>query len=397
MSPTLLIFKKETREMMRDKRVRSSALFGPIILIAVLVYLFGFLQTTLSRPEGQRIHVVVKGSGNAIVEGLRQGKVKVIEVADLKEGEKLIREGRARVVLQFQEGLNESIALNEPSTINAYFDPKNQTAPIALNIVDRIVAEINKNRRNELLQTHAIDPKRAEPLTLSEHRIETTKEKGASELIIGFLPYLIVIWAFYGGMSVASDLVSGEKEKTTLETLLVSPVSRTHIALGKFFALAAVCLVSSLSSLVGLALMSVINLPMTREFFKDGLGVSLPAAGVIFAVLVPTVGLFAGVLLAISTFAKNPREAQTHLTMVSFVVLMPALFSQFIGFTDYANATWVGAVPILGTATTIRNALLGKYEIVMMLLSIGVSAVLALAAVWIAVRLFNREQVLTRV
>lgn len=397
MSPTLLIFQKEVREMARDKRVRSSAIFGPIILIVVLVYLFGFLQTTLSKPESQRIHVIREGSDNAIVEGLRKGKVNIIEVASVAEGEKLVREGRARVILHFEPGLNEALAAGETASITATYDPKNQTAPIAISIVERIVTEINKLQRNNLLASQGIDPKRAEPLQVVEKKLETGPKGGASELIIGFLPYLIVIWAFYGGMSIASDLVAGEKEKATLETLLIAPVNRSQIAMGKFLALGAVCFVSSLSSLVGLAVMSAIKLPMTAALFKDGLGVSPQAAAVTLLVMLPTVALFAGVLLAISAFAKNPREAQTHLTLVSFVVLMPALFSQFIGFTDYAQAKWVGAVPVLNSASSIRNALLGKFDAVSIGLTIIVSAVLAAAAVAIAVRMFNREEVLTRV
>lgn len=396
MNPTKLIFMKELREMMRDKRVRSSAIFGPIFLIAVLVYLFGFLQTSLSKPQNQKIHVVRQGADNAIVEGLRQGKIQVIEVADQAEGDKLIREGRAKIVVAFPEGLNEKIARNEPTKIVASYDPKNQTAPISLNILNRIIDEVNRQRRNALLTENSIDPKSAEPLSVEEKKL-TTQEKGPSELILGFLPYLIVIWAFYGGMSVASDLVSGEKEKTTLETLLIAPVSRSQIAMGKFLALSVICLASSLSSLLGLAIMSAIKLPVTRDLFKDGLGVSLPAAATTLAVLIPMVALFAGLLIAVSAYAKNPREAQTHLTMVSFVVLMPALFSQFIGFTDFAQARWIGAIPVLNSATTIRNALLGKFDAVAIGLTIGTSAILAALSVWIAVRLFSREEVLTRV
>lgn len=383
--------------MARDKRVRSSAIFGPIILIVVLVYLFGFLQTTLSKPENQRIHVVREGSDNAIVEGLRKGKVNVIEVDTIAEGEKLIREGRARVVLTFEQGLNDRLASGERSSITATFDPKNQTAPIAISIVERIVVEINKVQRNSLLTSQGIDPERAEPLKVVEKKLETGPKGGASDLIIGFLPYLIVIWAFYGGMSIASDLVAGEKEKATLETLLISPASRSQVAMGKFLALGAVCFISSLSSLVGLAVMSAVKLPMTAGLFKDGLGVSPQAAAVTLLVMLPTVALFAGVLLAISAFAKNPREAQTHLTLVSFVVLMPALFSQFIGFTDFAQAKWVGAVPVLNSATSIRNALLGKFDFVAIGLTVVISSVLAAIAVAIAVRMFNREEVLTRV
>jgi sodium transport system permease protein len=216
-------------------------------------------------------------------------------------------------------------------------------------------------------------------------------------MLVGFLPYLIVIWAFYGGMSVASDLIAGEKEKNTLETLLISPVRRTDIVLGKFLALSVVCLLSSLSSLVGLVLLAVVRPPGSDMMFETGLGVTPLAALLILALMVPMVAFFASLLVGVSSFAKNSRESQTYLTQISFIVILPAIFSQFIGFTDFASARWVNYVPILNTANNIRMALLGKADYVGIAITVGVSLVLALIALWGTVKLFNREEVLVRV
>jgi ABC-type Na+ efflux pump permease subunit len=119
----------------------------------------------------------------------------------------------------------------------------------------------------------------------------------------------------------------------------------------------------------------------------------------IFAIamtLLPLIIFFAGTLLAISTFAKNQREVQGYLSMASFVVLMPAIMSQFIGFTDAATAKWVPLVPVLNTATVIRQALLEKVDWYSLTTAASVNTALAAFALWFAIRLFSKESVLLR-
>ena len=131
--------------------------------------------------------------------------------------------------------------------------------------------------------------------------------------------------------------------------------------------------------------------------FKDGFGVTPLAVATIILLLLPLVAMFGSVLIAISSYARNPREAQTYLALVNFVVILPAVFSQVIGLTDLASKLWINAVPVLNSANNIRNALLGKTDWLGVAITFGVSTVLAGIAIWAAVYLFNREEVLIRV
>lgn len=381
--------------MFRDRRVRSSAFFGPFFLVFVLMLLFGSLAKSISRPGGVRLHVVAEGADNPIVEAMKQRQMRIVEVSSLDEGRRLVRDGKAALVLRFPADLATRMAQGRQGSIEAVFDSKEQRSQIALSLVERIAQETNKRAVERLLSERGISNELASPLAVKA--TDVTRAKGASDLLTGILPYLIVIWAFFGGMSTASDIVAGEKERTTLETLLISPVARTQIVFGKFLALGLICLLSSLSSLVAVMLIAALRLPATEALFKDGLGISPMALATTIAVLLPTVALFASVLIAISSFAKNTREAQTYLGLASFIVIMPAMFSQFIGFTDYASARWVSLVPVLNTANSIRSSLLGKLDGVSFALTILVGVVLAAVALAIATKLFNREQVLTRV
>jgi sodium transport system permease protein len=391
-SPLLVVFKKELRDMFRDKRVRTSAFFMPAVLIIGMLYLFGTMITSLKKTENQVVHVVQ--TTNPLLGKLIEKKFKIVEVASTDEAERLVKSGEARVVVDFGP---PPATPDQPINIKVYLDPKQQKSEIIFGQIAQTYAAANHSRVAAYLETKGLPRHAQDLITVGKQDVAIGEKGGAGELLVGFLPYLIVVWAFWGGMGIVSDLVAGEKEKNTLETLLITPVRRTQIVLGKFLALSIVCLLSSMSSVIGLVLFALVKPPGSEVIVKEGLGVTGSAFGVILLVLLPTVALFASVLIAISSYAKNTREAQTHLAVVSFIVLMPAILVQFIGLTDMGRSMWINAVPVLNTGANIRAALLGQAEVVPVLMTVATSLILALVALKIAVWLFNREQVLTRV
>ena len=389
MSPALKVFRKEVRELTRDKRLFSSAIFGPIFLIFLMLMLFGFLEQTLSKPK-VRLFVVESGRQNPIITELSKSDTFQIQyVPNYDAGMKLVETGKAKLLVDLPA------SPSGPFAIKALYDPSEPTSQIAFSTFNGLIAKLNKGTLEAVLKEKGIPLSATEAIKIEETKIHRKEAGGAT--LIGFLPYLIVIWAFYGGFSIVSDLVAGEKEKQTLETLLISPISRTSVALGKLGALASVCLASSLTSLIGVMVVGMLNLPVTRGIFKNGFSIGPMAVLAILAALLPLVAMFASILLSISTFAKNSREAQGYLTLASFVVMMPAMVSQFIGFTDFAQARWISFVPVLNTAMVIREVLLGKFDGSALGITVGINIVLALIAFRWSIWLFNREQVLTRV
>ena len=391
MNPILWVFKKEVKEMLRDKRTRGVALFGPVFMMVFFVCGFGTILGDVTKPKGQIVHFI--GGPDPLLAALTYQGIQLREVKTVEEAEALIRKDRARLVLHIGKAPS---APGLPQTIEAYFDPKQQKAQIALSIVRREIEKQSASRLKSYLAGEGLPVEASEPIQIKEVEVKVG-EGGAGEFIVGMLPYLIVIWAFYGGFALATDLVAGEKEKATLETLLISPVKRTQIVLGKFYALCALCLVSALASVFGLVLVSVLKLPGSDFMLQGGLGISPVAALVTLLVLLPTVAMFASLLLTFSTYAKNTREAQSYISLASFVVVVPAAFSQLIGLTDAANQGWVNFVPVLNTANNIRNALLGKPDWTGTAVTVVVSGAIAAVLIVVVVKLFNREEVLTRV
>jgi sodium transport system permease protein len=393
MNPVLIVWKKEIRELLRDKRVRNAAIVSPFFILLLMMAMFGFIINTAGKKENQKFTIVQ--ADNAVVTAMKAAKFNVSTVATAEEGQKKIKAGEIGLVIEFPKDFDQQLASEKPATVTAYIDPTDQKAQIALASLRKVMDALGTAKLEKILTQKGVAKEMSEPIKVKTEEVRLG-EKGASEFLISLLPYMITIYAFFGGFGAGGEIVAGEKEKTTLETLLVTSVRRKDIAMGKFLALASICAMSSLSALMGVIFAGASGLPMFKPLFPDGLGMGPMQIAAILITLVPTVALFGALLLAVSTLAKNIREAQQFLAVVNIVVLTPAIFGQVIGLTDLSRARWVSLVPVLNTSTSIRSALQGKLDWVGLGLTVLVGVTLAAILIRIAVHLFEQEKVLAR-
>lgn len=385
--------------MLRDKRVKRAMIFGPIISVALMMMLFGVIFSSVSKATKSSIYVV-KGPRDAAVTAflgaLDKAGMKVIDVESVAAAKKGIAKGDIRLALDFGQGMESKLAKPEPFVLNAYFDPQEQKAQIALSVVEKATDASSEGILKAILKEKGVDEAFIKPLSVKRNEVKVG-ESNSSQFLVQLLPYFIVIWAFFGALSSASDIVSGEKERQTLETLLISPAPRNQIAIGKLLALIAASLTATTMAVLSIFMMYYLKLDFLKQMFENGLGLTVSGLLVIIITLIPTCALFGSILLAITSYAKNTREAQTYLSQASMFVTMPAAFSQIIGFTDFAQSQVVYAIPILNTANVIRNALMGRYDAVGIAITISTGVLIAAFAVWYSVRLFNRESILSRI
>lgn len=383
------VFRKELMDMLRDKRVRSAAFIMPALLIFMMMFIFGTVLSSVGKPQETEIHYVGKSSDMLYV-AIRKAGFKVKVLSSAENGRKLLDAGSARAVVAPQP---EAKGI---TPVKVFFDESEQMSVIAKERVLAVIGKVNDVVLKRYLKNNAVPEASVSPFRAEADNVRANKPQGASEILIGLLPYLIVIWAFFGGMNIAGDLVAGEKEKQTLETLLITPLTRRQIVLGKLFALATICLASSMASLVGLGAYALIKPKGSAEIMANGLGLSFQSIALTFVLMIPLVMFFASLLILASSYAKNVREAQTYLGLGSFVVMLPAIFSQFIGFTDYGRTIWIHFIPVLNTANNLRMILQGKPDFLGISITVGTGLLLAGVTSLLVVWMFNREELLVR-
>jgi sodium transport system permease protein len=256
------------------------------------------------------------------------------------------------------------------------------------NITDSYRKSIIENR----LIDRGVAPAIIQPFKVNYDNI--AKEKMGSFVLSMLIPYVIIILSLVGAMYTAIDLTAGEKERGTLETILVSPIPRWHLATGKFLAILTVSIISTILVLTGMLLNMYFGL-MSNPAVSEALGVQITPAMifVIFLLMIPTAGMLSALLMSIALFAKSYKEAQSYISPLMFLIIIPA-FVSFLPGVDL-NVT-LAMIPIVNISLCIKNALMGHIDWVYLIPIFLSTLAYAAAAIFIAHRLFEKESVLFR-
>src|ERR1700733_13194839 len=222
-----------------------------------------------------------------------------------------------------------------------------------------------------------------------------SEDRVAGESYGGLITYLVILMCMTGAMYPAMDLTAGEKERGTMETILSSPIERTHLVFGKFL----VVLTASLAT----ATLSVISMggsfAILSRFARDqSMGEGFPMLTMhpktvlaVFVMALPVAVLFSAVLMTISLFAKTFKEAQSYLTPMTFVVIVPAIAAVLPGIELTSK---LALVPILNVSLLCKELVTGTYHWNYIALIFFCTCLYAGVALFLAVKMFQRESVL---
>jgi sodium transport system permease protein len=206
-----------------------------------------------------------------------------------------------------------------------------------------------------------------------------------------FLPYILITMVLTGGLSAALDSSAGERERKTLESLLLTPAPRSRILLGKIFAISAISLVAAIAAIGSMLL------ALTQIALPGGERVTLSplAAGVMVWLALLLAGMFSSLALALGTLAKNFRQGQAYATPLYFITIFPASIILFI--PDFNPNLAYYLIPILNAVLVLRDAIVHNTVAWPALGVTSVSLVGTGVICWLAaLRLFTREALLIR-
>jgi sodium transport system permease protein len=388
------VLRKELREIFRDRRTLFSVIISPLLLTPMMMGLIGGViqkQMSQARVETYAVGLVGASGAPSVQRLIGAGAQLRIEAVTRAEAERRIKDRRLRAaaVLPADAELRFQQQRSVPVTI--LLDAGNDTSRRAAERLKAFFAERGEQVVASRLQRHGLAAEMAAPFPVTEQRIDGG---GAGTLMLSmFLPYVLALSAFIGSLYAANDLVAGEKERGTLETLLVSPATRRDLVLGKFLAVAGLSLIGSLLSVIGILLPFVVPLKVFDWMAQGGLTLTPAAVLVMLVMQVPLAVLGAGVLLAISTYARNQKEAQSYLGPVLLLVSVAAMLSMLMR----AEASWLLAfVPILNAALIVKQAITRVFDPLFIGIAFTASIGYAALALVVATRLFEKESVLLK-
>jgi sodium transport system permease protein len=390
-----VVFRKEFREIFRDKRTIYAVVISPLLLTPAMLGLMGAVITKQVKQERVETYAVgLAGAERApslakAIHGARGLRIETVTVA---EAQQRVKDRRLRAAMLLPDDAEARFQAQRAVPVKLLFDAGSDASRNASQRLRDWLRERGERLVVTRLRKRGLAPELAKPFQVSEQPVEGGGSAGTFMLAM-FLPYVLAISAIVGGIYAANDLVAGEKERGTLETLLVAPASRRDLVLGKFLAVAGVSLVSSFLSVVGIMLPFYLPLKAFEWLTHGGLTLTPMAVFVMLIVQFPLAVLGAGLLLAISTFSRNQKEAQTYLGPVFLLVTVAAMLSMFIK----AEAGWpVALIPILNAALILKQAISNTFDPVFIAIAFSASIGYAALAVTFATRLFEKESVLLK-
>ncbi|MEN9291707.1 MAG: hypothetical protein RLZZ357_1551 [Bacteroidota bacterium] len=383
------IFRKELLDTLRDRRTLMTMLVIPILVFPITLNVFVEISKSFEEDEQQKaLKVGVFGTNSQQLKQQLQllpeslGKKTVVIYSDSL---KLDKDVKAQSI---DLGLYHHYTADQKTLILDWqFDATEVGRPERAEAFNAAIESIEQQKR---LKALGIRIQEIEPVKANYNNC-ASNEKMIGKMAGGFLPYIFIAFGFIGCMYPAIDLFTGEKERGTIETLLTTPVSRWKILLGKMLVVVSSGMLAASCSLLGLFIsIEFLDLGANKEILDVIHGIlSLPFILSMLALLLPLVVFFAGVMIPIAIYAKSFKEAQSIITPLNIIMVLPAMIGFFPGIElDLSTAF----IPVINVVLATKELIAGTLSIGYFLSVFSVMLLIAGLAVMLSYRQFGKEQ-----
>ncbi|WP_105168351.1 ABC transporter permease [Pseudoalteromonas sp. T1lg23B] len=399
------VFKKELLELVRDKKTLFFVLALPMLVFPVIMALVVFMSSQATLDAQQKVHtyyIVNEHHGENYAERVfyhksfkkYDGDQRFSSVEELKQA---VRNGTIDVGIYLDSDPKKALIEGKQANWQMVFNDA-QSINFIYERLRSLAHELSDNLREQTLTALGVEKEKqkaiVQPILVS--KVDTAdKRENMGEKLGALIPYLLIPLVLMGASYPAIDLGAGEKERGTLETLLLTPVTRTQLVLGKFLTVLLSSLACATVTVLSMALwvsvaISFVRLDTVTSVFSTVTGTDFL---LIFALLVPIAAIFSSLVLAISIYARTFKEAQNYMAPLSMGVFLPIVVSLMPNMELTAKTA---VIPVTNVALAIKEIVKGTVDYG--LLSMIVIASIALAVVLLAfcVHWFSKEEVLFR-
>ena len=395
-----IVYRKELVDSLRDRRTLFSMIAVPLLLMPLLTIGMGVLSARLVGQAMKEVPKVMilggEDSPKVRAELERMENVRIVPAkSDYAEE---ISSKQIRAAVEIPEGFDTKLANGTPMTVKIYMYEGELKSGFGANRLQKFFRDLRDRAIRERLEARQLPESLVRPFDVEQQNVAPA-EKVGGEVLGGLVPYFVILLCLTGAMYPAMDLTAGEKERGTIETILCSPVSRIHLVLGKFLMVLTASVATAVLSITSMAVSFGVGkkmlLGMANGAADAALQITMTGKAVIsvFFMVLPLAVLFSAALLAIALFAKSFKEAQSYISPLMIVVVLPAVAALLPGVE--LNTT-LALVPVLNTSLVSKEIITGTYHWKYIALIFASSCIYASAAIAIAVKLFQREDVLFR-
>jgi sodium transport system permease protein len=387
------IFKKELKETLRDRRTLMMMLVIPILIFPIIINITTSVSSSFQEDAAtKKIKIgIVESKNGFLAKELSRlpealGKKELVTYADTNRLIKDLKNDKIQLGAFVSENFQLQLDSMIPAPVVLFFNATD------LGMQERAqgyMSIIEQKMQVERFKKLNINKEKTQPI-VSEYRNIASDKEMIGKLAGGFLPYIFIAFCFMGCMYPAIDLFTGEKERGTIETLLTTPVARWQILFGKMGVVVLSGLLAASAALFGLFMsMETLNGVDNAELMAVVHSILSPSFIVLlYCLLIPLTVFFAGVMIPIAVYAKTFKEAQSIITPLNIVMVIPAMVGLFPG-VELNGLT--ACIPVVNIVLSTKELIAGTLDPLLVALSFLVMTILAVLAVFISYRRFDKE------
>jgi len=386
LTQALVVCRKELKDWSRDRRSIITVLVSSLLAPAIIGGMFYQLASRQRQVEDVKVPVVGAQHAPALIDWLKQQSgVEIVEgPANPQEA---VRTRQEDLVIVIPEDFADDFKASKPAQVRLVSDGSSQNARPKIQRIRGLLQRYGSEIGSLRLIARGVSPVAATPIQIEDVEVSSAQQRAAT--ILGFIPLFVMIAAFTGAMQIATDSTAGERERGSIEALLVNPAPRVAIAAGKWIA---GTLTAMLSVVVTGGLLFVLfqYIPLQDLGIRFRLGT--PQLLGFLAVVLPLCPLIVAIQMYVATFAKSFKEAQSYLSFLMMAQMVPGMMA-----TMNATATkaWMYYVPWIGQQTLLTDVLGNKPINPLVFVVVGVvNVALAVGVVRATAGLLHREKII---
>jgi sodium transport system permease protein len=383
-----VIVQKEILDNLRDYRSWTTglfwAIFGPLVMGALII----MLGTSMREKSDQPLRLPVQGAENApsLMAFLKQRDV-IVEPAP-EDPQAAVIAGDNNVVLVVPKEYVDDFSAGTRATLQLVFDSSRQSASVDIRRIQNLLNGYGQYIGTLRLSLRGISPEVMRVVMVEE--IDTATPESQAMVFISMLPYFIIFAIFNGAAPVLTDATAGERERGSLEPLLINPLPRSWVAIGKMLSAIPFALVNLITTLVGFG--AIFQILPIEELIGVQLGMNAGTLLSIFLICLPIVFLACAIQTLIASFTRTTKEAGTYLP---FVALIPSLPGLALAFLPVKPELWTMLIPTFGQQILINQFLrsepiLASNLVISAVITLFLSGIIAFGAI----KLYENERII---
>lgn len=352
MKEILAIYWKEISDAMRDRRTLMMVIFSSLLSVPLLLFVF---STILSQVESQAVDrsvIAVNMKDAPSLENYMARQGYVIKAAPANYEEQSRNKELTKPVLLISANFEENLASLKKVELEIAYDTSNRSAEMGLSPLRKLLNGFVQEKAALDLLMRGVSPDLLQNVEIKEKHLTRADERKVT--ITGMLPMVLIMAIVMGGMFAAIDTTAGERERGSLEPLMMNPVSGWQLAMGKTAAVASVTVLIVLMTVASFfPAQSVIANEALRAEFQFGVKDALA----FLMILIPLAAALSAMQVALSLTCKTFKEAQVRNQIISFIVsFMPLFFLVNPG----KEPPWLGWVPVMAQTQMMNQILKGE-------------------------------------